>query len=72
MFNNPFKGTWGGWGLSWLSVHLLVLAQVMISQFYEFKPHVGLCTHSEEPAWDSLSPSLSALPRLTLSLSLSK
>ena len=24
--------------------------------------HVGLCTDSVEPAWDSLSPSLSALP----------
>ena len=25
----------------------------------EFKPHVGLCTGSVDPAWDSLSPSLS-------------
>ena len=23
-----------------------------------FEPHVGLCTDSEESAWDSLSPSL--------------
>ena len=28
----------------------------------EFEPHVQLCADSEEPAWDSLSPSLSALP----------
>ena len=35
----------------------------------EFKPHIGLCTDSVEPTWDSLSPSLSALPLLMLSLS---
>ena len=28
----------------------------------EFEPHGGLCPDSVEPAWDSLSPSLSALP----------
>ena len=26
---------------------------------HEFKPHVGLCVDSAEPAWDSLSLSLS-------------
>ena len=26
----------------------------------EFKPHVKLCADSVEPAWDSMSPSLSA------------
>ena len=35
------------------------------------KPHVGLCADSLEPAWDSLSPSLSAPPLLML-LSLSQ
>ena len=38
----------------------------------EFEPHMGLCADSSEPAWDSLSPSLSAPPPLTLSISLSK
>ena len=38
----------------------------------EFKLYVGLCADSAEPAWDSHSPSLSAPPQLTLSLSLSK
>ena len=38
----------------------------------EFKPHIGLCGDSAEPAWDSLSPSLSALPLLILSVSVSK
>ena len=36
------------------------------------KPHIGLCADSSEPAWDSLSPSLS-LPHVhSLSLSLSQ
>ena len=34
--------------------------------------HVRLCADSAEPAWDSLSPSLSAPPLLSLSLFLSK
>ena len=37
----------------------------------EIEPHVGLCADSVEPAWDSLSPSLSAPSLLSLSLSLS-
>ena len=36
-----------------------------------FEPHIGLCADSMEPARGSLSPSLSAPPRLSLSLSLS-
>ena len=36
----------------------------------EFKPRVGLCTDSEKPAWDSLSPSLSAPSLLLRALSL--
>ena len=35
---------------------------------YEFEPHVGLHFESVEPAWNSLSPSLSASPLLSLSL----
>ena len=38
------------------------LAQVMISWFVEFEPHVPLCADSLEPALDSVSPSLSAPP----------
>ena len=38
----------------------------------EFKPRAGLCADNIEPAWDSLSPSVSAPPLLTHSLSLSK
>ena len=35
----------------------------------ESEPCVGLCIDSEEPAWDSLSPSLSAPPPFMLALS---
>ena len=35
-------------------------------------PQVGLCTDSAETAWDFLSPSLSALPLLVLSLKINK
>ena len=38
----------------------------------EVKPWVRFCTDRAEPAWDSVSPSLSVPPPLTLSLSLSK
>ena len=36
----------------------------------EIEAHVELFDDSEEPAWDSLSPSLSAPPQLTCVLSL--
>ena len=43
---------------------------------YEFKPCIKVHANSTEPAWDALSPSLSASPplmhALSLSLSLSK
>lgn len=39
---------------------------------HEIKPSIGLCFDSTEPAWDSLSPPLSALPPLTFFPSLSK
>ena len=50
---------------------LSVSAQIVISRFHEFEPHIRLCADGAELAWDSLSlsPSLSLL---TLSLSLSK
>ena len=38
----------------------------------EFDLRVGLCADSWEPAWDSLSLSLSAPPPLALSVSLSQ
>ena len=38
----------------------------------EFELHLGPCTDSAEPAWDSLSPSLSAPPQLCHSLNINK
>ena len=38
----------------------------------EMETRVGLCVDSAEPAWDSLCPSLSAPPLLSLSLSQNK
>ena len=35
----------------------------------ETESRVRLCTDSEEPAWDSISPSLSGPPPLVLTLS---
>ena len=51
-------------------VKRLTLAQVMISQFMgSSRPLDSVLTaQSLEPALDSVSPSLSALPRLTLCL----
>ena len=40
--------------------------------FCEIKPHIRLLADHSEPAWDSLSPSLSAPPLLLLSLSQNK
>ena len=37
----------------------------------EFEHHLGLCSDSAEPAWDSLSPSISAPPPTHCRLSLS-
>ena len=39
---------------------------------HEFEPHSELRTDSMEPAWDFLSPSLSASPVLSLSFQVSK
>ena len=58
-----------GW-LSWLSVWVLILAQVMTS-WCQFRPHAGLLTNRVEPAWDFLSVSLSPSPSPTYSLSFS-
>ena len=54
-------------------VEHLTSAQVMIPLFVSSSPVLGsvLTAQSLEPASDSLSPSLSARPPLTLSLSLS-
>ena len=68
---NSFK-LWGTWVAQ--SVKQPTLAQVMISRFMSPIPTSGsvLTAQSLEPASDSVSPSLSAPPLLTLCLTLSK
>ena len=62
------RGTW----VAQLVKHQ-TLAQVMISQFVGSSPTSGsvLTAQSLEPAYDSVSPSLSAPPLTVLSVSLS-
>ena len=62
---------WGAWVSQ--SVKHPTLAQVTISWFVGSSPASGsvLTAQSLEPAWDSVSPSLSAPPPFVLSLSLS-
>ena len=64
-------GTRDGLNLTAQSVKRLTSAQVMISRFVSSIPAWGsvLTAQSLEPASDSVSPSLSAPPPLTLSLS---
>ena len=66
--NGQLKGHLGG------SVKCLVSAPVMISRFVSSSPTSGsvLTAQSLEPASDSVSPSLSAFPPLTLGLFFSK
>ena len=60
------------WVLSRLRVWLLISAQVMISRFMGSSLELGcVLTVWVEPAWDSLSPSLSAPSLLVFMLSLS-
>ena len=62
-------GTWGAQSVKLLTLGFSSGHDLVV---LEIKPDVGLCTDSTEPAWDSLPPSLSAPPVLTLSLALSK
>ena len=63
------RGTWVA-----QLVKQLTLAQVMISWFVGSSPAMGsvLTAQSLEPALESVSPSLSALPPFMLCLSLSQ
>ena len=68
--NNIKNTTEGAWVAQ--SVESPTSAQVMISQFVGSSPAAGsvLTAGSLEPAWDSVSPPLSALPLLVLCLCL--
>ena len=63
-----FRGTWVAQSVK---PPPLTSAQVVISRSAgEIESCIGLCADNSEPAWDSLSPSLSAPPLLACSLSL--
>ena len=55
---------WGDWVSQLVKRPTLDFGSGHDFTVHEFKPHLGLCADSMEPAWDSLSPSLSAPPLL--------
>ena len=65
------SASWGTWVAQ--SVEHPTSAQVMISRSVSSSPELGsvLTAQGLEPAWDSVSPSLSVPPLLMLCLSLS-
>ena len=66
------ESPWGAWVAQLVKPLTLGFGLGHSLTVCEFEPHVRLHADSAEPAWDSLSPSLSAPPLLTLSVSLSK
>ena len=58
------RGTWVAQSVEHLAVDFSSGHGLMVC---EFEPHVGPCTDSVEPAWDSLSLPLSAPPHLSQS-----
>ena len=71
--NPHLKGTssWGTWVAQLIKQPTLGFGSGHDLTVCEFEPRIRLCADSEEPAWDSVSPSLSAPPLFALSLSLS-
>ena len=58
------RGTWVAESIKHLTLHFGTGHDLMVCGF---EPCIGLCADSVEPAWDSLSPTLSAPPLLSLS-----
>ena len=63
---------WGAWVAQSVKHLTLDFSSGHDLMVHEIEPHCGLCADSVEPAWDSLSPSLSAPPMHTLSLKINK
>ena len=53
---------WGAWVAQQVKCPTLGLSSGHDLMVCEFELHVGLCTDSTEPAWDSVSPSLCLSP----------
>ena len=60
---------WGTWVAHSVKLPALDFGSGHDLVVYEFEPCIELCADSVEPAWEPLSPSLSAPPPLSLSLS---
>ena len=60
--------TWGAWVAQSVKCPTLDFSSGHDLRVHGFEPCIGLCADIAEPAWDSLSPSLSAPPLLSLSL----
>ena len=65
---NQDKGAWVAQSVKHPSLDLSSGHDLMVR---EFEPRIRLCADSAEPAWDSLTPSLSAPSPHALSLSVS-
>ena len=66
------KNFWGTWVAQLVMRPTLSFGSGHDLTVHKFKPHIGLCADSMEPALDSLSPFLSAPSLFTHALSLSK
>ena len=64
------KQTWGTWVAQSVKHLILDCGSAHDLRVHRFEPCIRLCADTAEPAWDSLSPSLSAPPLLALSLPL--
>ena len=71
-FSSKFVQHWGTWVAQLVKPLTLDLGSGHDLTVGEIEPCIGLCTNSMEPAWSSLSPSVSALPLLSPSLSVSQ
>ena len=63
---------WGTWVAQSVEYPTLDLCSGHDLMVRELEPRIGLCTNSVEPAWDSLSPFLSASLLLSLSFKINK
>ena len=63
---------WGAWVAQSVKHPILGFGSGHDLKVHEFKPHVGLCTDSVEPAWDLSLPLFLPLPPPTFSLSENK
>ena len=68
LYNTPSRGAWMAQSVKWPTRDLGSSHDLTVC---EFKPRIGLCTGSMEPAWDSLSFPLSLPLPCLISLSLS-